>query len=389
MFAKKVRVYPTPKQKETLSGWFGCARWTYNECVKLIKSKKVKVNKGELRKACINKDAIKGKEWVAATPYDIRDEAMTDVLKAIQSNFAAKRERFDLKFRSRKDATQSISVLKKHWNHKRGVYSEVLNVNHLRSPETLPDELECDSRLIRTRLGHYYLCLPMELKAGSAENQGTFGTIQSACVDGIISLDPGIRTFMTGYDASGQSWEWGKQDIQRIYRLCHTADKLQSKWSQKDIKHKKKYSLQKAARQVHLKIRNLIDEVHKKLAKWLCENYKVVLLPKFETSQMLRRGQRKLNSKSARAMATWAHYRFRQRLLQKSNMYNGMSVVVCDEAYTSKTCGHCGELSTTLGGSKVFKCTTCASEFDRDVNGARNILLRYMTIHCHEICTSV
>jgi len=382
-------VYPTLKQKETLNSWFGCARWTYNECVKLIKSRKVKANRGALRKACVNNCNFKDKDqWVTETPYEIRDAAMIDVVHAVDTNIK-KGVRFDLKFRSRRDESQSISIRKRDWNTRQRGQFKFMNSTDLKSPETLPDELECDSTLIRTRLGHYYLCLPMELKVRSAENQGTFGTIQSACVDGVISLDPGIRTFMTGYDASGQSWEWGKQDIQRIYRLCHTADKLQSKWSEKDIKHKKRYSLQKAARRVRLKIRNLIDEVHKKLAKWLCENYKVVLLPKFETSQMLRRGQRKLNSKSARAMATWAHFRFRQRLLQKSNMYNGMSVVACDEAYTSKTCGHCGELSTTLGGSKVFKCTTCASEFDRDVNGARNILLRYMTIHCHEICTSV
>ena len=37
----------------------------------------------------------------------------------------------------------------------------------------------------------------------------------------MISLDPGVRTFMTGYDPSG-----------RIYRLCHAYDKLQSKRDQ-------------------------------------------------------------------------------------------------------------------------------------------------------------
>jgi putative transposase len=389
MVAHKVRVYLTTPQKQVLNSWFGCARWTYNRAVQQVRSKQVKANKGALRKACVNNAALGQVPWVAETPYDIRDEAMADVVKAIQSNFAAKRERFDLKFRSRRDECQSISVLKKHWNHARGVYSQVLNSRRLRSAEKLPDVLECDSRLIRTRLGHYYLCLPMELKVSGAENQGAAVTVQTACVDGIISLDPGIRTFMTGYDASGQAWEWGRRDIERIYRLCHISDKLQSRWTEKGITHKQRYSLQRAARRVRLKIRNLIDDVHKKLCKWLCENYRVVLIPTFETSRMVRRGHRKLNSKSARAMATWAHYRFRQRLLQKSSIYTGMSVVVCDEAYTSKTCGRCGELNTRLGGSKVFKCASCGAEFDRDVNGARNILLRYMTLHCHEACTSV
>jgi len=45
----------------------------------------------------------------------------------------------------------------------------------------------------------------------------------------VISLDPGVRTFMTGYDPSGVAVEWGKNDIGRIYRLSHACDKLQSK----------------------------------------------------------------------------------------------------------------------------------------------------------------
>ena len=45
----------------------------------------------------------------------------------------------------------------------------------------------------------------------------------------MISLDPGVRTFMTGYDPSGVAVEWGKNDIGRIYRLSHACDKLQSK----------------------------------------------------------------------------------------------------------------------------------------------------------------
>jgi hypothetical protein len=34
---------------------------------------------------------------------------------------------FSFKFRSRKDKTQSITVLKKHWNHKTGFYADLFN----------------------------------------------------------------------------------------------------------------------------------------------------------------------------------------------------------------------------------------------------------------------
>ena len=56
---------------------------------------------------------------------------------------------------------------------------------------------------------------------------------------------------------------------------------------QRGIQHRKRYKLQRAARRVRLRIRRLVDEMHKKLAKWLCENYQTILLPKFESSRMI------------------------------------------------------------------------------------------------------
>jgi putative transposase len=244
----------------------------------------------------------------------------------------------------------------------------------MRSSEPLPDDLGYDSRLVRTRLGEWFLCIPLPLSV--SENQAP---VDDVWTDGIISLDPGVRTFVTGYDPSGWVCEGGKNDIGRIYRLCHVLDKLQSRWSQKDVRHRKRYRLQKAGRRIRLKIRNLVDEFHKKLATWLCENYRVVLLPEFETSKMIRRGQRKIGSRTVRSMVTWSHYRFRQRLIAKSREYPWCRVVLCNESYTSKTCTNCGELHHSLGGSKVFSCPSCGFVIDRDINGARNILLRYLS----------
>jgi len=93
------------------------------------------------------------------------------------------------------------------------------------------------------------------------------------------------------------------------------------------------------------------------------------------------KSQRRIGSKAARAMATWGHYRFKQRLLHKSREYPWCKPIICDEHFTSKTCGQCGFIHDKLGSSKVFKCPQCQFTLDRDVNGARNILIRYLTLH--------
>ena len=82
----------------------------------------------------------------------------------------------------------------------------------------------------------------------------------------------------------------------------------------------------------------------------------------------------------ATEMMTLSHSAFRQRLLDTAKRYPWCKVVVCDEQYTSKTCGNCGKLNETLGGNKVFTCGGCGYVADRDCSAARNILLRYLTL---------
>jgi len=57
------------------------------------------------------------------------------------------------------------------------------------------------------------------------------------------------------------------------------------------------------------------------------------------------------------------------------------TVIVVDEAYTSKPCGACGTIHQKLGGNQVFKWPhpKCGLVCDRDKPAARNILLRYLT----------
>lgn len=101
-------------------------------------------NKTALRARALNDDAITrmDKPWLRDTPYDVRDEAMNDLLKAYDSGFARKKndgKPFELKSRSRKHSAQeSIVVHSKHYKAKSGAYSFI---SKMRAAESLPDEL--------------------------------------------------------------------------------------------------------------------------------------------------------------------------------------------------------------------------------------------------------
>ena len=72
--------------------------------------------------------------------------------------------------------------------------------------------------------------------------------------------------------------------------------------------------MRRAAARMTVKIQNLINELHHKTARYLVDNFDVILLPDFKTSGMVTRGQRRVRSKTVRNLLTFAHHRFRNFL---------------------------------------------------------------------------
>lgn len=371
----RIRVYPTKEQKQVLNKWFGICRWTYNKCAEYInKNKNTRITKDELCAAFVNIiNFEKENQWVKEAQYDTRYGAMNDAFNALKAWKAKKKINqkggFHLKFRSKKDPTQSIVVLKKQWGNKRGMFKSIFSSSMLKSynkRHPLPEELLHDSRLLRDKNHKYFLCIPISREKRQVSDKGK-----------VVAIDPGIRTFLTAYDQDGEIHEWGKGDQTRLYRLAIHIDKLTSKSIK--VKHAARYRMKKAIGRIYDRIRNLTDDVHKKAAKWLCENHQIILIPAFQSSQMTKKEGRRIHSKAARSMLHWSHFRFRQRLLFKATEYPGIQVKVVTEEYTSKTCGVCGNLHHNLGKNKLFTCPSCQWSCDRDINGARNILLKYLT----------
>lgn len=213
--------------------------------------------------------------------------------------------------------------------------------------------------------GRWFVSMPIEVEIPEPKNGGK-----------TIALDPGLRCFLTGFDGNYFT-EFGKYDFGKIARLCQHLDKMQSNRDRlKGAKFSRlRYRLKQAMERVRTKIKNLRSEIHKQIGSYLARNYDVIYLPTFETSQMVAKGSRKLNSKSARAMMTWAFYHFSQTLEHLCNRYGSRLVRVTEE-YTSKTCTKCGHVHQKLGGAKTFKCPICGYGIPRDFNGALGIFLK-------------
>lgn len=369
----KIRIYPTKEQRETISKWLGVQRWIYNRCLYLINEKKAKATQKDLRDKVVNdKNFLKENTWMLDYEYDLRDEAMRDFLHNLKTNFA-KGGKFNLEFRTKKKYKKqvSMSVLAKKWNRPKNFYSSIFKPKNLKSSEPLHEKLDYTCRLIKTMEQHYYLAIPKPLDIRS-ENQ--------APDNSMIFMDPGVKNFITAYDPSGKAFVYGKRDIGRIARLLHYKRKLQSKIDKKKLDSKalkikpKIYKMRLALGRLGTKINNLVDELHKKLSKWLCENYKRIYLPKLNFHNF-----KKLNKKSKAKMASLRHCSFFERLKNKSREYPGCVVQEVKEDFTSKTCSNCGSIKWDLKNADIYDCRVCNVSMDRDVNACKNIMLKYFS----------
>ncbi|KAK4524837.1 hypothetical protein GAYE_SCF06G2739 [Galdieria yellowstonensis] len=120
----------------------------------------------------------------------------------------------------------------------------------------------------------------------------------------LIALYPGIWKFMTGYSPLGEMLQVGKGDVAKIYRLDYALDHIQSEWSQKGVKHGKRWRMRKVGARASAKICQTVQDLHEKLAKFFCTRFSVILLSKFQPSAMVCGDHKKFEAKAARALAT-------------------------------------------------------------------------------------
>lgn len=359
-------------QKKILNKWFGSCRWVYNQCINYIKSLPKIPTKQTLRTKFVTGNILP--EYLGNIPFDIRDEAVADVMKGIQSNFAkmkkqGKKYTFDLKFRQKKKP-ESINIRAKHYGRKTGMYSWLSDINKSEKIEKISN----DFRILKDQCGDYYLCLPQNRELKS-ESQAFKFTSRNPMV-GIISLDPGVRTFLTGYDPYRQNiLHLGNNTSEVLSKYSKTLDCLSKRINYTKSRVKRR-SYRLARRRIYRKVNNMIKDMHHKVSKFLCKNYRTILLPVFDVKNMTCKTNRTIGKKTTQNMLSLAHFRFRQILQEKSELYKNCTVELVTEEYTSKTCGNCGELNETLGSSKTFECSKCKIIIDRDGNGSRNVLLK-------------
>ena len=345
------------------------SRWTYNLTVEILKGGAPAAWKTVAARVMAELERSHP-EW-EPVPYQVKRTSVRDACRAMSNlkkankslaDARARGERLDedfseLHFRSRKNPRQSCYIPDDAVRDN-GIYPTILDT--LRMAEAVPKNPK-ESRLVRHR-GQYWLVVPHPAQCD----------IETPSGDGAVALDPGVRTFLTFFSET-ECGKIGYQAFGRIQRLCHWLDDLISRTDTEPNRCRCR-RMRQAQERMRQRITNLVDELHWQAARWLTGNYRIILLPSFETQDMTRRAGRRIRSKTARMMLSFRHYEFKQRLKWKA-WQRGAIVLEVSEAYTSKTRSWDGSVNQNLGGRTVVRDEK-GFGMDRDVNGARGIFLR-------------
>jgi transposase len=414
--SKKVRFYPTKEQKVYLYKYLSAHRYFYNKTVEDInnqydkrkqefeskstcifcynpkeensysclehKNKPIpwKINTGffDLRTKLVKtKNNLKGYElWQEEIPCHTKQLAVKDAVtaykSAITNKFRGNIKQFRLNFISKKKKPTHIfwitptSVSIK--NEEVRIFPNVLNKNSFlqinpKQKHKIPIKNESAVKILYDRRA-WYLVFSVEEK------------VETKC-DNLhsIALDPGIRTFQTGYSPNGSVYKFGEYQLNEMKKIHSRIDKLKSASS--TANYRKRYNIKKRLTNLEFKLRGIIHNLHNQVGSFLCKNYKYILLPKFETSDIQQSDN--IHSTTKRRMTGLAHYQFQLKMEHFSRKY-GSQLNIVDESYTSKTCGSCGKIKEDLGSAFHYNCSSCSYHLDRDIHGARNIWIKAVSL---------
>ena len=351
----------------------GTTRYVYNKALYAVKTDGLKFNTFDLRNRFVTHKRAgvvnaEIKKWELETPKDIRTGGIADLVKGFEVamenlSHGIIKKRFKMNYRiKKKDYTivipkTALNIRDKMLFLYPSYTKEGIRMCKDKTLKNLTFEHDCR---LQYKHGEWYLIVPIDIKCDEEKREKT-----SMC-----ALDPGGTTFQTTYSETETIKI--QQNSEVLTSLHAKLDLFQSLRAKKLISSS---HYTRRIRRLHKRLYSLIDELHFKTINYLTKNYNWILLPMFESQDMAMKG---FNKKSNRNLIQLKHFTFRERLKSKCMLIRTTDVSIVTEDYTSKTCTRCGYVKYDLRNAKIYECNDCNLICERDVVGARNILLKHL-----------
>jgi len=143
----------------------------------------------------------------------------------------------------------------------------------------------------------------------------------------------------------------------------------QRKLSKKNKGSKNRNKARLKVAKVHKRIKNTRNDINHKVSKAMVNLYDFIGLESLQVKNMLQ------NRRLSKAISNIAWSDLVEKMKYKSNE-NQVTLVQIDTWYpSSKTCSKCGSVKEKLSlEERIYSCSECSFELDRDLNASINIL---------------
>lgn len=380
---KKIRIYPENEDK--YHQMLCVYRRAYNLAVEKYKTGTYKDENGksiDIRPEI--REIIKGECDVSGSVYDVNiihdavrkaGQAFSTICKKNKKLKGASSGFSEIHFKSRKGKVHTFTLDKMP----KGLNPCVRSLGKIYVTESVPVEAIGKQVVVTYDHGRWYINVQQHIEIQS-EIQG-----EVRCV----AIDPGSRTFGTCYSPSevtiaGDAFA---KDVllplaKKMRKLFSMRDKIYNQlrnmvdmpqWAVDQLRY-----IDKELNRIECKKQDKTRDLHHRFAYYLVQNYDVIFLPTFETSNMVQKknSRRRLNRVAVNGILSLQHFQFKQVLKWYAKKY-GKVVADVNESYTSKTRSWDGVINDKLGSAKIIKDEHII--VDRDVNAARGIYIKQLT----------
>jgi len=291
--------------------------------------------------------------------YSIK-QLISNIKSAVTNTFRGNFKRFRIKFWKHTRPSHTIEIEKQYIISNKICPYVFGDINYIYNNKNyiLP-QLTSNVKINYNKiLDEYSLLIPE--KCATVEDKNKFTNT--------ISLDPGLRTFMTGLSEKNAikiGNNVNKIIAKKIKRLNNIKyNKIIP------VKIKKKNELI-----INRKIEHMIDDLHWKTIKYLTNNYNNIFLGDMNAKSIVCKTKSILSPLQKTACLRTRYYVFQQRLEYKC-IATKTNYKLVNEMYTSKTCSFCCNYNNKLKAETVYSCNKCGINIDRDINGCRNIYFK-------------
>ena len=344
-----------------MSKHFGCTRFIFNKFLE-EKQKHYKDNGKTLNynNCSGTMTALKKQEefeWLA----EVNSQSLQAALKNLETaygNFFKKRSKFP-RFKSRKGKNsfhcpQGVKLKGKDVVQIPKFKEGIKFIRH-REPK---GEIR-SATVSKSPTGKYYVSVLCELPTEKPLKE----------TRRVVGVDLGLKHFaITSEGEKFKNPRFLKASIRKL-------KEQQKHFSRKKTDSNRKEKQRLKVARLHEKIANSRSDMQHQVSSFLVKNYDLIAVESLNVKGMM------ANHRLAQAIQDVAWSGLVSKLEYKAKWYGKTLVRIETFFPSSKTCSHCGhQKPSLLLKEREWVCGSCGTKHDRDVNAAKNILHRGITI---------